>query len=314
MISLKRKCHLMALGLFIAGNIPAVSAASRAEDCTDYANVATSQYQQNEFAQCSYKGPRWSNDHAGQKQWCMGVRPAITQAENTARAQLLTACYERKADVANNRDPLTLLPGACRWNHESYKPVRYIFSRNAYNETPVATAPVPGGLITWDFNQDRKNDYIFVERSPAHEFRSILCVSSPAGWKRQQLSTITEDVYSHFSAQGDHLYFEKGKLSMSQSHHEHNWGSDSSTWTYSYSMQHKALLLDTFVSESTSGDGMRANTKTVRDYVKGEIRETEVCTPAMIDRGVYCEAKDNVVTKMKPADYTVAKRRFGKKF
>lgn len=309
MISLKRKCHLIALGLFMAGNISAVSAASRAEECTDYANTATSQYQQNEFAQCGYKGPRWSNDHAGQKQWCMDVRPAITQAENTARAQLLTACYARKADVKNNKDPL-MLPGACRWNRENYKPVRYIFSRNAYNEAPTATAPVPGGLITWDFNQDRNNDYIFVERSPAHTFRSILCVSSPTGWQRQQLSTITEDVSSHFSAEGDHLYFEKGKLSVSRSHHEHNWGTDSSTRTYSYSMQHKTLLLDTVVAESTSGDGMRENTKTVRDYVKGEIRETVVCSP-MLDS---CEAKDNVVTKMKPAEYTVAKRRFGQKF
>ena len=307
MISIKRKYQPMVLGLFIACNIPSVSAASRAEACKTYASTATAQYQLNKNAQCNYSGPRWSNDYNGQKQWCMGVRPTITQSENTARDKLLTACYESKADVENNKYPIPL-PGACRWNRENYKPVRYIYTRNAYNQPPTPTAPVPGGLISWDFNKDRKMDYIFIERSPAHTFRSILCTSSSAGWKRQQLSTITEDIGAHFSAEGQSLYFNNGKFSMSTSHHEHNWGSDSSTWTYAYSMQHKALLLETFVSESTSGDGMRENTKSTTDYVKGEIRETVSCSSILLEMG--CKPKDNVVTKMKPADYTVAKRRF----
>lgn len=301
------KRHLLALGLFIACNIPTVSAASRAADCAAYASKATAQYRLNQHAQCNYSGPRWSNDHAGQQKWCMGVRPNITQGESAARDKLLTTCYERKADVENNKYPLRL-PGACRWNRERYKPVRYIYTRNAYNQPPEPTTPIPGGLISWDFNQDRKMDYIFVERSPAHTFRSILCTSSPAGWKRQQLSTITEDVSSHFSTEGKFLYFNKGKLSMGRSHHEHNWGSDSSTWTYAYSMKHKALLLEKFVQESMSGDGMRENTKSVTDYVKGEIHEVVDCG-ALETYGIPCDPKDTV-RKMKPADYAVAKRKF----
>ena len=309
MIILKGKYQLLMFVLVIACNIPTVSAASRAEACVGYATKATGQFQQNQYAQCGYKGVRWSNDHTGQKNWCMTVRPAIANKENTAREQLLTACYERKADVENNKRPLAL-PGACRWNRESYKPVRYIFTRFAYNQPPSATTVIPGGLIQWDFNKDRKNDYIFVERSPAHKFRSIMCVSSPTGWKRQQLSTVTEDVTSHFSSEGDFIYFAKGKLSMGRSHHEHNWGSDSSTSVYSYSMKHKALLLESVVSESSSGDGMREDTKSVWDYVKGEIRNTVRCGGGMASMGIPCTPKDNVVTKMKPANYAVAKRKF----
>jgi hypothetical protein len=75
-------------------------------------------------------------------------------------------------------------------------------------------------------------------------------------------------------------------------------------------MRHKALLLETLVSESSSGDGMREDTKSVRDYVKGEIRNTVKCGGGMADMGIPCEPKNNVVTKMKPANYTVAKRKF----
>ena len=135
-------------------------------------------------------------------------------------------------------------------------------------------------------------------------------MSSPTGWKRQQLSTITEDISNHFSTQDEQISFRNGKLSTGTFRHEHNWGSDSSTWTYAYSMKHKALLLETFVQESMSGDGMREDTKSVTDYVKGEIRETVKCGGGMADLGIPCESK-NTVRKMKPADYTVAKRRFG---
>ena len=298
---------LMGLGLAITSSNITVSAATRGAACESYASTATEQYRLSQHAQCNHSGSRWSNDHAGQKAWCMGVRASITEAETAARSQQLTACYTRKADADNNKNPIKL-PSACRHKQGQYKAVRYIFTRTSYNTPPTNVAPIPAGLITYDFNKDSKNDYVFVERNPALKFRTIMCMSSASGWKRQPLWNITADVNNHFSANLTHYAFDNGQLSYSDEYHEHNLGSHSNKWTYTYSLKEKAFLLDTMISQSSSGDGFSPNTQHVTDYVKGEISETVDCR-AVHSYGIHCITKDNVITKMKKADYTVAKRR-----
>lgn len=309
-MSKNRMFLLAGLGLLITSYTMPASAETRAEQCALYAATSTEQYRLSKHANCNHSGSRWSSDANGQMKWCMGVRPAITSAETAARATLLTACYAGKADVYNNKSPI-ILPGACRYNREQYKAVRYIFTRSTYNTPPHSVAPIPGGLITYDFNKDRKNDYVFVERNPKLKFRTIMCMSSPSGWKRQPLWAITADVDNHFSANLTNYSFSNGKLSYSDGYHEHNTGSYSTTSTYSYSIKEKSFLLDTVVSENYSGDGMVENVKTVRDYVKGEIRETVDCG-ALHTYGIPCKPKNNEITKMKKADYTVASRRLRK--
>jgi hypothetical protein len=307
MMNKQRAVFLIGVGVVIASSTMTASAASRAEECASYASTATDQYRLSKHAQCNHNGSRWSGDLAGQTAWCMGVRKNITDAETAARSQLLIACYANKADAVNNRFPINL-PGACRYNPEQYKAVRYIFTRTGYNTPPTNVMPIPRGLITYDFNEDRKNDYVFVERNSVLKFRTIMCMSSPSGWKRQQLWSITADVSNDFTANLTDYSFNNGKLSYSTGYHEHNLGSYSNTWTYAYSVKEKAFLLETFVARSDSGDGMTPNTIEVSDYVKGEIRETVDCS-AVHTYGMPCDAKNNVIRKMKPADYTVAKRR-----
>ncbi len=296
------------IGGALAAATPAALAETRSEACIRYAQTATSQNRTNNKSQCGYTGLRWSDDFDGQKKWCMGVRPAITKAENDARYQLLDACFAKKADVENRKHPIRV-PDACSRNPEQYQPVRYLFTRQSYMEDPQVTQPV--GLIDHDFNADRQSDYIFLERSPQHKFRTILCMSHASSWKRLPLYAVEENVSDYFGLGSDHVDVRNGKLYLSNGYSEHNWGSSSTVYEYSYSQQAQGFLLDTVTQSFQSGDGTQPETSEVRDYVKGEIRESVNCKTNIMEYvKEFCVHKDNVVTKMKPADYTLAKRRF----
>ena len=69
--------------------------------CSQYAQTAVSQYQQNLQQQCGFTGLRWSNNEAGQMQWCLTVRRAITAKENQARQQALEHCNKLKTNALN---------------------------------------------------------------------------------------------------------------------------------------------------------------------------------------------------------------------
>ncbi|MEZ5537413.1 MAG: hypothetical protein R3F02_17555 [Thiolinea sp.] len=285
-------------------------ATTRAEQCAAYARTAVDQNQTNKRVKCNYTGPRWSDDFAAQQRWCMTVRPAISAAENQARDRLLNACYANKADVKNRQYPL-IVPGACRYNPQGYQPVRYYFTRSAYNADPEVLTAVPGGLITTDFNKDHKNDYIFLERSPAHKFRIILCMSQNNSWKRLPLFDVTEDTSDYYAISGKYVSLnDDGKLQIDDGYNEHNLGSRSLISEYSYSPQAEEFLLDTYTESFSTGDGTQANYSTVKDYVKGEIRETVDCSSLMEDFRQGCVQKDNVITPMKPPEYSIDKRRF----
>lgn len=78
--------------------------------CDAYAVKATSQYQTAQAARCEVSGLRWSDDEAGQKKWCEGVRENVAQAETHARAETLIQCLSPKS--ALNDSDLTLIPDA----------------------------------------------------------------------------------------------------------------------------------------------------------------------------------------------------------
>ncbi len=60
--------------------------------CENYALVAANQARFNVAAQCGYNGPRWSEDVAGHRAWCMGATPEQSAAEQQVRAELIHAC------------------------------------------------------------------------------------------------------------------------------------------------------------------------------------------------------------------------------
>lgn len=62
--------------------------------CSQYAQKAVKQNQQNLQQQCGFKGLRWSDDKKGQMQWCMTVREEIPSSENKARQDLLDSCQQ----------------------------------------------------------------------------------------------------------------------------------------------------------------------------------------------------------------------------
>jgi len=64
--------------------------------CSQYAQTAVKQYQQNLQQQCGYSGLRWSDNKVGQMQWCLTVDEAITANENQVRQRLLDSCRSRK--------------------------------------------------------------------------------------------------------------------------------------------------------------------------------------------------------------------------
>ena len=290
--------------MVIANN--GVIAATRAQACDDYAKTAINQNRLSEHAQCNHRGPRWSNNQKGHKEWCMGVDPARTDAETATRGKLLTVCYAGKADAKNIKEPISI-PEACRDNREKYNAVRYVFTRTSYKKPPRTVALIPDGLVTYDFNKDHRNDYVFVERDPALKFRTIICLSSSTSWKRQKFVGFTADVNNTSSVFTVGFDFKLGKLSYSHGHQQHKYGSYLDTSTYSYSPKYKAFLRDSYVAEVTSGDGLTPNTLEVADYIKGEISETVDCL-SMETYGIPCEEKYEVITKMKKADYTIASR------
>jgi len=70
--------------------------------CSQYAQTAVSQYQQNLQQHCGFTGLRWSNNKVGQMQWCMTVDERITANENQIRQHLLDNCSTQKNAKTNN--------------------------------------------------------------------------------------------------------------------------------------------------------------------------------------------------------------------
>ncbi|WP_020560152.1 ankyrin repeat domain-containing protein [Thiofilum flexile] len=74
--------------------------------CGNYAAKAVYQFRSQKLARCGLKGARWSNDGAGQHQWCRTVRPQITENETKARATELMRCLNRQSSIQVNDLPL----------------------------------------------------------------------------------------------------------------------------------------------------------------------------------------------------------------
>ncbi|CAA6811965.1 MAG: Unknown protein [uncultured Thiotrichaceae bacterium] len=250
--------------LVLLANIPLAYAADEADKnyCQHYATTATDQNKKNIDNNCGYSGARWSSDYNGQYQWCLTVKNTITQHENSERKKLLKSCMTRKTSRFSSKNQITL-PQVCIDANKQYIPIRHIYSRNQYNEDSSTYQPIVDkkGYLQKDFNDDGVDDYLFVERDSTH-MRLAMCTSQADGKTLKRKSTSfrihsEENPTTEISAQ--RIKYKDGKLIVSDSYQEHNWGTDSITSTYVFDPILDDFNLIHFVKTSTSGDGYRSN-------------------------------------------------------
>ena len=70
--------------------------------CGTYAAKAVYQFRSQKVARCNFSGGRWSQDGAGQHNWCRTVRPAITEGETKARGVALMKCLNPRGAININ--------------------------------------------------------------------------------------------------------------------------------------------------------------------------------------------------------------------
>lgn len=70
--------------------------------CGTYSAKAVYQFRTQKAARCGFTGGRWSEDGAGQHNWCRTVRPSITEAETKARGIALMKCLNPNGSININ--------------------------------------------------------------------------------------------------------------------------------------------------------------------------------------------------------------------
>lgn len=266
---IKQRFRLIVLILLLSH--AAFSAAeSETAYCKHYAATAVAQQKQNIDNNCGFTGKRWSNDYNGQYQWCLTVRNTISQYENTKREMHLKRCLTRKTSRFSSKNQISF-PDACVDPDKQFIPVRNIYSRNHYNEDSSTYQPIidKKGYIQEDVNDDGVDDYVFIERDSS-TLRLAICTSQTDNKPYKRKSTrfriySEENPTTEISSQ--RIQYSDGKLTVTDSYEEHNWGTDSVTGTYVFDPILDDFSLIHFVKTSTSGDGYRSNSFAEYDLV-----------------------------------------------
>jgi hypothetical protein len=151
------------------------SSTHRLQQCTNYAQTATEAQRENLNHQCGFTGSRWTATLAGHQAWCLQANHAQQQAEADARKQALAECFKDKLNP-QHRDNQLQLPIACKDPHGLFVPQRWIASWYRYEK--ALYSPIENGVISYDFNQDRRNDYLFLERDKQNNVQITSCLSA----------------------------------------------------------------------------------------------------------------------------------------
>jgi len=77
--------------------------------CADYAALAVEQNRLNQQARCGLSGPRWSNDTAAHRTWCIATKGAAAASETAARRTALNDCSRNNRQLATTRNILKTL-------------------------------------------------------------------------------------------------------------------------------------------------------------------------------------------------------------
>lgn len=225
--------YLLGLGLLIS---PFYVFANTTAYCQTYAAKAVQQHKTNLNLGCGFSGLRWNNDQNGQYRWCMTVSKTISGKEDTIRTQDLAHCQKQKQS-ANSALPL---PKACI--SSSAKPVKTLLYAFRY-ETETTMPVQPNGLIRYDFNLDRQDDYLFLETTPNHTARLVQCMSQGATWQR----TLTDMQYdsrgSTTWSTGYTFERQQNQLKITVNYFGHNEGSCDTQAFYTFHPNQKSFKL-----------------------------------------------------------------------
>ena len=123
------------------------------------------------------------------------------------------------------------VPQVCKDPSKAYTAVRQINHHFRYETT--VTSPVQNGLISYDYNRDKKPDYVFLE-TQEDQSRVAMCFSQGQGYRRQ-LTDIK--FYSGAGGLGSSNYeiSQQGDLLVVRiDEFEHNAGSSYLTVSYRF--------------------------------------------------------------------------------
>jgi hypothetical protein len=149
--------------------------------CKGYASSAVQQFAKSQALGCGFSGPRWNNDYQGQYNWCLTVLEPFAINEEGIRADALKVCQEKQGSGSNPQNQVPV-PQVCKDPSKAYTAVRQINHHFRYETT--VTSPVQNGLISYDYNRDKKPDYVFLE-TQGDQSRVAMCFSQGQGYRRQ---------------------------------------------------------------------------------------------------------------------------------
>ncbi|MGV6809578.1 MAG: hypothetical protein ACWA5U_06850 [bacterium] len=204
--------------------------------CHYYAQDAVDAQQQNLQQQCNLTGKRWHNDMNGHQAWCVAANGAQRQAETNARQQALATCLTHKLDPTHADNQLRL-PIACKDPSGLFKPQRWVVAWDSTQKQRYS--PVKNAVISYDFNQDQRNDYIFLEQDTQHNVQVTTCLSANNYPQAGGFERILTDIqfYSNATFPADQRYYlqlTQDLLSVEISFFAHNEGSCNTKASYRY--------------------------------------------------------------------------------
>lgn len=204
--------------------------------CQGYVDRALTQNQQNKRFACGYSGLRWNDDRDGQYKWCLMARRSISNAEDDARNELLKQCFTKKTSKDNPTNHPDI-PATCLDSSKEYQAVKSIYSAFRYEKT--ITTPVENGLIRYDYSQDNKDDFLFLELKGEMAHLSA-CLSQPSGYQRQRTKVI---FYAPGGSSAEQYQFtqQDGLLQITIDQFAHNEGSSFRTTHYRYNTAKQAF-------------------------------------------------------------------------
>lgn len=197
--------------------------------CQNYANRAVKQNADNNKLQCGFTGTRWNNNRGGQYNWCMTVLDPVTLTEDGFREDSLKQCQADKTSPqrAQNRPAI---PAQCNDPSKQYGAVKKINHAFRYAKQP--TSPVQNGLIRYDYNRDKRQDYVFLE-AKGENSRVVICMSQGANYQRH-VTDIKINSASGFGSYDYSITQSGADLKVATDYFEHNAGSSASQASYRY--------------------------------------------------------------------------------
>ncbi|CAA6819983.1 MAG: Unknown protein [uncultured Thiotrichaceae bacterium] len=215
--------------------------------CKGYVGSVLELQKKNQQYQCGLTGALWNIDKQQQFEWCMGELEESVSAANAKRSEEIDACISRKTATTNPQN-IPEIPAVCFHPDSRYKAVKSL--HRAYRYQKSLEQPVENGLIRYDYNKDKKEDFVFLELHD-HLAKVVVCFSAENTYRRQ-LTDI------EFSARGDSVEGEQYRISQDQeilqveiSSLIHNTGSSFRQIEYRYHVAKQAFEIVKNHAEST---------------------------------------------------------------